>query len=149
MNVCNRSVIAVKITLIHSGYSCYEFSALVKDPALLGAVFPVDASCEDVEVDAEMSFLDAFVHNALQSGAKAYIPRAERGGVDELDELDGEDEGGWKFDQYAKPEIPVETFVEPAAAEDVPDAMLDDEGGEDAFEEPEEEPEASEPESEQ
>ena len=100
-------------------------------------MFPVDASCEDVEVDAEMSFLDAFVHNALQNGARAYIPRAERGGVDELDELDGEDEGGWKFDQYAKPEIPVETFVEPAAAQDVP--AMDDEGGEDAFEEPEEE----------
>ena len=105
-------------------------------------MFPVDASCEDVEVDAEMSFLDAFVHNALANGARAYVSREERGGVDELDDLDGEDEGGWKFDQYAKPEIPAETFVEPVAAQDVPEPMGG--GGEDgdatdAFAEPEEE----------
>ena len=119
-------------TSIRCCCSCYEFGALLKDPTLLGSVFPVDASCEDVEVDAEMSFLDAFVHSARQNGARAYIPRSERGGVDELDDLDAEDDAGWKFDQYAKPELPVqdafadpEPMAAPMSAEGTGDAIDD------------------------
>ena len=37
-------------------------------------VLPVDASCEDLEVDPSLSFLDEFVANALQNGAQPYRP---------------------------------------------------------------------------
>jgi hypothetical protein len=33
-------------------------------------VLPVDASMEDVEVDANLRFLDGFVHQAVSMGAR-------------------------------------------------------------------------------
>ena len=43
------------------------------------AVLPLDASCEDLEVDASLSFLDSFVSEALAKGAQAYQPPHLRG----------------------------------------------------------------------
>ena len=41
-------------------------------------VLPMDASCEDLEVDASLSFLDTFVSEALAKGASAYKPPHQR-----------------------------------------------------------------------
>ena len=41
-------------------------------------VLPQDASCEDLEVDASLSFLSSFVQTALQDGAAPYISEADR-----------------------------------------------------------------------
>ena len=40
---------------------CVEFANLLKQPALLVDVLPVDASCEDIEVDPGMPFLAAYI----------------------------------------------------------------------------------------
>ena len=40
---------------------CHEFTALAARPALMAAVLPVDASTEDIDVDVDLRFLDAFV----------------------------------------------------------------------------------------
>ena len=57
-------------------------------------VLPADASCEDIEVDEHLSFLDAFVTDALRKGAKRYVPPAQRRGfVDGLKLKDGEMHG--------------------------------------------------------
>merc|ERR550534_1483669 len=51
---------------------CSEFVAMTKRPDLMRIVLPYDASCEDFEVDAHMSFLDTYVNRALQQGMKPY-----------------------------------------------------------------------------
>ena len=38
------------------------------------AVLPLDSSCEDLEVDSSLSFLDGFVSEAMAQGAQAYQP---------------------------------------------------------------------------
>ena len=38
------------------------------------AVLPLDSSCEDLEIDSSLSFLDGFVSEALAQGAQAYQP---------------------------------------------------------------------------
>jgi AP-4 complex subunit epsilon-1 len=52
---------------------CIEFQNLITTaPHLLGEVLPVDASCEDVQVDPNLSFMDAYVRQAVANGAKQY-----------------------------------------------------------------------------
>lgn len=52
---------------------CLEFqNILTTAPYMLSEVLPVDASCEDVQVDPNLSFLDGFVHQALADGAQSY-----------------------------------------------------------------------------
>lgn len=41
-------------------------------------MLPEDASCEDLEVDANLGFLSQFVQTALQNGAAPYISEQER-----------------------------------------------------------------------
>ncbi|PWZ08969.1 AP-4 complex subunit epsilon [Zea mays] len=45
------------------------------------SVMPADASCEDIEVDRNLSFLDSYVQQALENGASPYIPESERSGL--------------------------------------------------------------------
>ena len=45
---------------------------LTTAPFMLSEVLPVDASCEDVQVDPNLSFLDGYVHQALAEGAQPY-----------------------------------------------------------------------------
>ncbi|CAH9142448.1 unnamed protein product [Cuscuta epithymum] len=60
----------------------YELQAVITlDPRALESIMPMDASCEDVEVDKSLSFLDAYVQESLESGAQPYISDAERAGV--------------------------------------------------------------------
>lgn len=52
---------------------CIEFQNLITTaPHMLGEVLPVDASCEDIQVDPNLSFMDAFVRQAAANGAKEY-----------------------------------------------------------------------------
>ena len=52
---------------------CLEFqSILTTAPHMLGEVFPVDASLEDVDVDENLSFLNGMVSEAISNGARPY-----------------------------------------------------------------------------
>lgn len=52
---------------------CIEFQNLITTiPHILGEVLPVDASCEDIQVDENLSFMNAFVRQAISNGAKEY-----------------------------------------------------------------------------
>ncbi|CEM22902.1 unnamed protein product [Vitrella brassicaformis CCMP3155] len=57
---------------------CYELERLLANPQLMRDVLPYDASCEDVQVDEDLSFLDDFVQKAVGEGAKSYVPPSER-----------------------------------------------------------------------
>jgi len=52
---------------------CIEFQNLITSaPHMLAEVLPVDASCEDVQVDPNLSFMDLYVRQAVANGAKPY-----------------------------------------------------------------------------
>ncbi|PWZ30268.1 AP-4 complex subunit epsilon [Zea mays] len=60
----------------------YELQALLGlDKTAVESVMPADASCEDIEVDRSLSFLNSYVQQALENGASPYIPESERSGV--------------------------------------------------------------------
>lgn len=83
-----------------------EMQALATDAMLMQAVLPVDAACEDIEVDQSLSFVDDYVQAARASGAKEYSPpedldastRAKRAGSG----------SGLRFDAYAAPTMPTQ-----------------------------------------
>jgi hypothetical protein len=54
----------------------YEALALALQPPLMKHVLPVDASVEDIAVDADLRFLDGYVRQALDMGARQYPPGA-------------------------------------------------------------------------
>jgi len=51
---------------------CYEFEQLKGMPGLMRKVLPYDASCEDIQVSPDLSFLDGFVATKVAQGAKPY-----------------------------------------------------------------------------
>ena len=86
---------------------CLEFQHLLTSaPHVLGDVLPVDASCEDLDVDETLSILNNFVHEALQNGAKEYDK------PEDDDDDDDEDAGAsgyasaFKMTPYEKPQTP-------------------------------------------
>ncbi|KAJ7311422.1 hypothetical protein JRQ81_007065 [Phrynocephalus forsythii] len=58
--------------------SAFELKHLCEDPDLMKKLFPVDASCQDLVVDASLSFLDGFVAEGLDRGAAPYKPPHQR-----------------------------------------------------------------------
>lgn len=85
---------------------CLEVRSLLKHSETMVEVLPVDASCEDIEVDTSLSFLNGFVQAALQQGARPYNPPAEF--LATLDEGDGnEKKSSLKITPYAVPKMPV------------------------------------------
>jgi len=83
---------------------CLEFAALLKCPQVMVTVLPVDASCEDVDVDTSLSFLDTFVAQALANGAVPYSPPQES---DDDDDQTDEHESGLKYQAYSRPDKPI------------------------------------------
>ncbi|XP_006895376.1 PREDICTED: AP-4 complex subunit epsilon-1 [Elephantulus edwardii] len=56
----------------------FELKHLHENVELMKSVFPVDKSCEDIMVDASLSFLDGFVAEGLSQGAAPYKPHHQR-----------------------------------------------------------------------
>eukprot|EP00250_Pteridium_aquilinum_P009548 c18743_g1_i1 orf=243-3203(+) len=91
----------------------YEFQALLAfNSDIVGAVMPIDASCEDIEVDKNLPFLNNYVQSMLSKGAKQYIPAIERPhmGVpttwaNQYDES-AVASHALRFDPYEKPQLP-------------------------------------------
>lgn len=82
---------------------CIEFQALLRHADVMVDVLPVDASCEDVDVDELLSTLDGFCLSALQAGAKPYSPPSHL-----LDDDDGTSKrSSLKVTPYELPALPV------------------------------------------
>ncbi|XP_030045284.1 AP-4 complex subunit epsilon-1 isoform X2 [Microcaecilia unicolor] len=56
----------------------FELQILHKNLEVMKLLLPVNASCEDLVVDASLSFLDGFVAEALDCGAAPYKPHHQR-----------------------------------------------------------------------
>lgn len=70
---------------------------------IMGEVMPIDASCEDLEVDENLYFLDDFVQAAVQRGCPLYNAPEE----DSDDEEDlSKKEMGLRFEAYERPQAP-------------------------------------------
>lgn len=83
---------------------CFEFHALVQNMHVMSQVLPVDASCEDVDIDPNMDFLTAFVEQAAAQGAPRYSPPEDSD--DDESESRRNSASGLNFAAYEKPEIP-------------------------------------------
>jgi len=97
---------------------CYEFEQLRQSPGLMRKVLPYDASCEDIQVSAELPFLNGFVQTKLAQGAKPYQDFSTRalakengglGGVFEAEVKSGG--GGLNFEAYAAPTRAAPTYT--------------------------------------
>ncbi|KAM8804405.1 AP-4 complex subunit epsilon-1 [Eudromia elegans] len=56
----------------------FELKHLCEDKVLMKNLLPFDASCNDIVVDASLSFLDGFVAEGLGRGAAPYKPQHQR-----------------------------------------------------------------------
>ncbi|EKX53145.1 Adaptor protein complex 4 subunit epsilon [Guillardia theta CCMP2712] len=86
-----------------------ELMQLMKSPEFMRRVLPVDASCEDIEVEEGLPFLDSFVQAAVISGASKYMSEAERRrafGTHEKTAVQQHAESKLRFDAYEKPQVP-------------------------------------------
>ena len=83
---------------------CLEFQALLLESATMADVLPVDASCEDIEVDKNLSFLNSFVQTALSRGAAPYSP--PQSFQDDDDDAIQSKSSGLNITPYQKPTIP-------------------------------------------
>lgn len=83
---------------------CLEFQTIITTaPQLLGEVFPVDASLEDVDVDVNMSFLDGIVSVAVANGARPYSKPDDDDDDDDYLSSQTATGGAFKMTPYEKP----------------------------------------------
>lgn len=85
---------------------CAEVLALVQNGALMRDALPLDASCEDLDVDTNLSFLDSIVGSALANGARPYEPMAVRICQEPTEQQSSHVLSTFKFEPYEAPPDP-------------------------------------------
>ncbi|KAM1049162.1 hypothetical protein ACFX2C_028290 [Malus domestica] len=99
----------------------YELQAVISlDAPAVESIMPLDASCEDIEIDKNLSFLNGYVQEALEKGAQPYIPENERSGVLDVSNFGNQDHHealthSLRFEAYDLPKPVVSSRVPPAA----------------------------------
>ncbi|CAL0311726.1 unnamed protein product [Lupinus luteus] len=99
----------------------YELQALVGlDAQVVETIMPHDASCEDIEVDKDLSFLNGYVQQSLETGAQPYIPEDVRTGMGNMSSFGSQDQHeslqhGLRFEAYELPKPPMQSKVTPAS----------------------------------
>ncbi|KAJ7943985.1 AP-4 complex subunit epsilon [Quillaja saponaria] len=99
----------------------YELLALTRlDVHAIESIMPPDASCEDIEIDKNLSFLNSYVQQALENGAQPYILENERAGSWNINNLRSHDhheasQHGLRFEAYELPKPPVLPTVSPSS----------------------------------
>ncbi|KAK2989926.1 hypothetical protein RJ640_013850, partial [Escallonia rubra] len=92
----------------------YELQAVIGlEAQAVENIMPVDASCEDVEIDKSLSFLDSYVQESFEKGAQPYIPESERYGAVNMSNFRNQDQHdasthALRFEAY---ELPKPTMV--------------------------------------
>ncbi|KAH0879008.1 hypothetical protein HID58_066402 [Brassica napus] len=87
----------------------YELQALLAlDARAVESILPLDASCEDIEVDKDLSFLNGYIQQAIESGAQPYISERERSCMLETTDYHSQDHHevpshALRFEAYERP----------------------------------------------
>ncbi|XP_054824029.1 AP-4 complex subunit epsilon-like [Prosopis cineraria] len=90
----------------------YELQALIGlDRRAVESIMPQDASCEDIEVDKNLSFLNDYVQQSIERGAQPYVPEDVRAGMEDMSNFRGQDKHeplhhGLRFEAYELPKAP-------------------------------------------
>jgi len=86
---------------------CIEFQNLITSaPHILAEVLPIDASCEDVQVDPNLTFMDAYVSHAIANGAKQYDKPDDDDDEADYELASSTKASAFKMTPYAKPTKP-------------------------------------------
>ncbi|KAL9328372.1 hypothetical protein ACSQ67_003375 [Phaseolus vulgaris] len=99
----------------------YELQALIGLGAeAVETIMPRDASCEDIEVDKNLSFLNEYVQQSLERGARSYIPEDERTGMGNMNNFRSQDHNeslqhGLRFEAYEVPKAPMQPKATPVS----------------------------------
>ncbi|KAK1367694.1 AP-4 complex subunit epsilon [Heracleum sosnowskyi] len=105
----------------------YELQAVIRlDAQALENILPLDASCEDIEVDKGLSFLHSYVQQSLENGAQPYISESARSGILNISNLRSHDQHetsghALRFEAY---ELPKSTMPTSTPATIVPSTEL-------------------------
>jgi AP-4 complex subunit epsilon-1 len=93
---------------------CLEFqNILTTCPQLLPEILPVDASAEDVDVDSSLSFLNGYVQQSLNNGARPYSKPDDDDDDDDMGGglyANGTATGSFNLTPYEKPTKPSHMF---------------------------------------
>ena len=81
----------------------YEIERLIQAPTIMQAVLPIDASSDDLGVDATLGFLNGFVQASMQAGAKPYMSVEQRAPKPAAVQQHTEGESAMRFEAYEKP----------------------------------------------
>ncbi|KHN11786.1 AP-4 complex subunit epsilon [Glycine soja] len=99
----------------------YELQAFIGlDVQAVETIMPRDASCEDIEVDKNLSFLNGYVQQSLERGAESYIPEDVRAGMGNMKNFRSQDhhetlQHGLRFEAYEVPKPPMQPKVTPVS----------------------------------
>ncbi|KAK8614320.1 hypothetical protein V6N13_122681 [Hibiscus sabdariffa] len=99
----------------------YELQAVIGlDAHAVESIMPSDASCEDIEVDKALSFLNDYIQDSIEKGAQPYIPESERSGMLNISKFRNQDHHeasshGLRFEAYELPKQTVQSRIPPAS----------------------------------
>ncbi|KAK8505029.1 hypothetical protein V6N13_140025 [Hibiscus sabdariffa] len=99
----------------------YELQAVIGlDAHAVESIMPSDASCEDIEVDKALSFLNGYIEDSIEKGAQPYIPESERSGMLNISNFRNQDHHeasshGLRFEAYELPKQTLQSRIPPAS----------------------------------
>ncbi|KAL6985573.1 hypothetical protein U1Q18_018949 [Sarracenia purpurea var. burkii] len=99
----------------------YELQAVIGlDTRAVESIMPMDASCEDIEIDQSLSFLNNYVQQSLENGARPYIPENERSGILDVSSFRSQDHHeapthSLRFEAYELPKPVVPSRAPPVS----------------------------------
>ncbi|CAL5435920.1 unnamed protein product [Camellia sinensis] len=97
----------------------YELQAVISlDAHAVESIMPLDASCEDIEIDKSLSFLNSYVQQSLEKGAQPYIPENERSGILDVSSFRNQEHNealthSLRFEAYELPKPVVSSRIPP------------------------------------
>ncbi|KAK6158573.1 hypothetical protein DH2020_005887 [Rehmannia glutinosa] len=100
----------------------YELQAILNlDAQVVEKIMPVDSTCDDIEIDKSLSFLDGYVRQSLENGAQPYIPESERSGMSNISDFKSHEDHessthALRFEAYELPKPSLPPNVPPVLA---------------------------------